>query len=158
MLICLRIGRLYREIQTDWINGLSTAAWCSVRSSVRSCTWVSTMPCKTPDLRKSSLRTAQQKGAWCCWLAAACTWVCSVPMWPGEPVILWLVSRRVWPAGWGKWLSLCFALVRPHVESTVFSFGLFNSKRTVRCWYKANESGEGAVARVLREVAERTGC
>lgn len=35
---------------------------------------------------------------------------------------------------------LCSALMRPHVESTVFSFGLFSSKRIVRCW---NESREG---------------
>jgi len=41
--ICLRVGRIYREICTDWVDGLRPAVWVSTRPNAGSCTSVTTL-------------------------------------------------------------------------------------------------------------------
>ena len=52
----------------------------------------------------------------------------SVPRWPRR-----LVSGIVWPAGVGRWSCRCTPHWRGHIWSTVFSFGPFSTRKTLRC-------------------------
>jgi len=45
VLICLRVGGLYREIWVGWINGLRPILWDFTRPSARSCTLLITILC-----------------------------------------------------------------------------------------------------------------
>ena len=72
----------------------------------------------------------------------------------------WLVLKIVQPAGAGRWSSLCTQLCWGCTSSTVFSFGPFTARKTLRPWSMSRErqwNGEGSGAQVLWGAAEGTG-
>jgi len=53
MLICLRVGTLYKGIWINWIDRLSTTAQNRTKLRIRFCTWITPMACNTTGWRKS---------------------------------------------------------------------------------------------------------
>ena len=158
--LILRVGKLYRGIWTDWIDGLRPTVWGSTRRSAGSCTWVTTTPCNATGLGSSGWKATQQKRTLGCWSTASWTWASSVPRWPRRPMASWLVSGIVWPAGAGRWSCPCAQHWWGLTSSTVLSFG---PSLQDGHWVagvrpeKGNEAGEGSGEQVLGGAAEGSG-
>lgn len=73
VLICWRAGRLSRGMWTDWIDGLRSAVWGSVRQSTGSCTWITTITWSARSQEMSNWKSACWKRSWVCWPTASWT-------------------------------------------------------------------------------------
>lgn len=65
VLICCRVGKLYRGIWTGLIDGLWTTEWSWARPSAGTCTWITTTPCRATDWEKSGWKSSQQRAPGC---------------------------------------------------------------------------------------------
>lgn len=61
-------------------------------------------------------------------------WACSVPRGPRSLMAAWFVWETAWPAGLGKWLSLCMWHWWDHVFNIVLSFGTHYNKDVDLSW------------------------
>lgn len=76
-LVCLQMTPTWKGVRipytgtwTGWIDELWPAVWASRRSSVRSCTLVTTTPCKATGLGQSEWKAAEGRRIWECWQPA----------------------------------------------------------------------------------------
>ncbi|CAM9951979.1 unnamed protein product, partial [Bubo scandiacus] len=62
VLICLRVGRLCREIWTGWSDGLRPTVGVSIRPNAGCCTSATTTPSSSTGLGRSGWRAVSQRG------------------------------------------------------------------------------------------------
>lgn len=80
--ICLRIERLCRGIQLDYVSGLCPIVWHATRLSGRYYIWVITIPCTTTGLWNSGCKVVHQEKALRVLVSSELTlrWQCGWPL------------------------------------------------------------------------------
>ena len=143
-----------------WISGLGPIGWNSTRSTVGSCTLVSTTPGSATGLGQSGWKAGWRKWTWGCWSMLSWTWVSSVPRWQKNVNSIPACIKKEQPVGAGRWLSCSTQIWWDYTLSTVFSFGPLPTRNTLRPWIMSREGHWGcewAGAHILWEAAEGTG-
>lgn len=108
VLIRWRTGRFCRGIWTALIHGSRPVVWGSAKSSVRSCPWVTTTPCKATGRRRVATKLPSGntlEGSGQQHLKVRQEFFLKKPRGPRDPVASWPVSAIVWPAEPGQGFS-----------------------------------------------------
>jgi len=102
----------------------------STRPSAGSCTLAMITPCSAIVLGMSGWMTVKRKRTWGRRLKLSWIWAL-VPRWPRAA---WPTLEIVWPGGAGRWPSPCTQQWWGCTSSTVFTFGLLTTRKTLRPW------------------------